>query len=334
MILATKPKPGSARRADQPSERKRLALRGRVHHFDLRRLSYLQSAAVAGSIRAGAEILNTSPSALSRMIAKMENELQMPLIERHGRGVKLTDVGAVLVTYFEEQRARLEVVLGTMIDMAGLKRGAVTIALGEGFATDIMGSPLTSFSQRHPDIRINLQFGTTDQIVRQVIQDEAHVGLAYSPPNDPKLHTHVAKRHPMCAVLRPDHPFALEKRMLTIADLRNCRLGEFPGNYGLQQILLAAEELHHIRIEPVFTANSSQSLCAFAEQWNGVIVVPRFVAQTRIDAGALVALEIDDPFLQAAESHLVTRRGRRLPIAATHLLQHLRAKLPVLRTWE
>jgi len=70
-----------------------------VKLLDDRRIRYLYEAVQAGSIRAGADRLNMNPSVVSRQIAQLEAELVITLLERHGRGVKPTEAGAVLVDY-------------------------------------------------------------------------------------------------------------------------------------------------------------------------------------------------------------------------------------------
>src|SRR5437773_741046 len=59
--------------------------------LDDRRVRYLYESAVTGSVRAAADKIELNPSVVSRQIAKLEDELAIPLLERHGRGVKPTE---------------------------------------------------------------------------------------------------------------------------------------------------------------------------------------------------------------------------------------------------
>lgn len=310
--------------------RRRSTLVKRMSHFDFRNLAYLEAAATTGSVRGGAEVLNTSPSALSRQIAKMEAELNVPLLERHGRGVRPTEAGLLFLHYFQDQRRQIEAVVEGVWQILGLQRGAITIALGRGFGDPAM-DVLKYFSQAHPSVQLNLSFGSTDEIVQKVVEGDAHIGLAYNPPNEPKLHSHAAKPHPLCAITKPDHPITRLGRRVRISDLVDYDLGLLPGKFGIRQTLLHAEDDEHVMLAPKLVTNSNHALERFALEWDGVIVSPAFGLRDRIASGDLVATEFEESYLQAGEAQLLTRRGRKLPPAASSLLQSLKASFDVVK---
>ena len=302
----------------------------RMSHFDFRNLAYLEAAVTTGSVRGGAEVLNTSPSALSRQIAKMEAELNVPLLERHGRGVRPTEAGTLFLNYFQDQRRQIETVVEGVWQILGLQRGAITVALGRGFGDSVM-DVLHQFSKSHPSVQLNLSFGSTDEIVQKVVEGDVHIGLAYNPPKEPKLHSHAAKQHPMCAITIPNHPLTTLGRNVRIADLVDYDLGLLPGKFGIRQTLLHAEDDERVMLAPKLIANSDYILERFALEWDGVIVSPAFALAKQVRSGRLVAIEFEEAYLRHAEAQLLTRRGRKLPPAASALLQIFKASLEVIR---
>ena len=66
--------------------------------LDLRRLRLLHELHERGTIAAVADALQFTPSAVSQQLAVLEREAGVPLLERAGRGVRLTDAALVLVT--------------------------------------------------------------------------------------------------------------------------------------------------------------------------------------------------------------------------------------------
>jgi len=312
------------------ADKHRAALVARLSSLDQRRLLYLHEAAAAGSIRAAADRLNTSASVLSRHIAKMESDLGTALMERHGRGVRLTEAGSLVVEHYLEARERLEALVSQLEDIGGMRRGTVAVAAGEGFVDELMGCGLRTFAERHADIVVDVQTGGTDELVRLVLDDVVHVGLLYNMPTEPRLQSHASARHPMCVVTNPGHPLASLGRRLTIRDLEGHDLGLMPGKFGVRQALLSAEHGGNVRLRPKLTADSSSVLTRFARDWGGVILSPSFAVSRDLRERYLVALETEDTFLEAAEAHLVTRRGRRLPVAAAPLVRHLASALPLL----
>ncbi len=76
--------------------------------LNVHRMTLLREVASRGSIAAAAEALFITPSAVSQQLAVLEREAGVELLERVGRGVRLTHAGAKLVAYTEQVLAVLE----------------------------------------------------------------------------------------------------------------------------------------------------------------------------------------------------------------------------------
>src|SRR5690606_41787987 len=76
--------------------------------LDLNRLKALHAVHVYGSVGAAAEALMVTPSAVSQQIAKLERETGARLVERNGRGVRLTDAAGLLAEHAERILALVE----------------------------------------------------------------------------------------------------------------------------------------------------------------------------------------------------------------------------------
>lgn len=68
--------------------------------FHEKPMSYLYEVGIQGGIRRAADILGINPSVISRQIAQLERDLQLPLLERRGRNVVLTEAGRLLAEDF------------------------------------------------------------------------------------------------------------------------------------------------------------------------------------------------------------------------------------------
>src|SRR5436190_16693880 len=94
--------------------------------LDLRRVRLLRELAARGTIAAVADALQFTPSAVSQQLALLERDAGVPLLERAGRGVRLTDAALVLVAHAEElleRSARAEADLAAASgEVAGLAR--------------------------------------------------------------------------------------------------------------------------------------------------------------------------------------------------------------------
>ncbi|GAB3629414.1 LysR family transcriptional regulator [Pandoraea terrae] len=287
------------------------------------RLRYLFEAVQCGTIRAAADRLDIAPSAVSRQIALLEAELALPLIERHKRGVYLTQAGRLLIEYYREQRAHQQDLLAKLQEVRGLRRGHIRLALGEGFVSDLMGAPLQSFCQRYPDIALTLDLAGTNEVVRQVAEDDADIGLVYHPPAEPKIVSRAQVQQPLHVIVAPGSPLLTRPAPLTFAALEGVPLALMHGAYGTRQLMEMAEFSEKLRLAPTVTTNSISVLKHFVRAGLGATFLPAFAISQEIEAKQLFAIPIDHPLLASAEAHLITRVGRRLSGAANRLLTHL-----------
>lgn len=291
--------------------------------IDDRRVRYLYEAVLAGSVRAAADKMDMNPSVVSRQIAQLESELAMPLIERHGRGVKPTEAGDMLMDYFRQHRAHQSDLTSKLGELRGLARGHIDLVLGEGFVSDLMAEPLQRFWSAHPGLTIRMNLAGTNDVLRHVGEDLAHIGLVYNPPVTPAIRSRAAVRQPMCAIVPPGHPLTQLARQPLLKHVAAYPLAAMHGSYGTRQIVALAEQMDRLRLTPKLTTDSITVVKRFVIGGLGIGLLPAFSVSQEIDAGDLVALEIDHPLLAAAEAHIVTRLGRQLPMAANQLLLQL-----------
>ena len=97
--------------------------------IDLRRLRVLREVHVRGTLHAAARALGYTPSAISQQLAALEREAGAPLLERVGRGVRLTEAGAVLVRHADGLLDAMEAAQAEVAAVAaGRLAGTVRVA--------------------------------------------------------------------------------------------------------------------------------------------------------------------------------------------------------------
>jgi DNA-binding transcriptional LysR family regulator len=121
--------------------------------LNVERLRALHAVAAQGSVLAAADTLHVTTSAVSQQLAKLEREVGRPLLEKQGRGVRLTDAGRRLVAHAEQvlsMLVRAEAELEATRDVIG---GRLSIA---AFATSMRGlapQALVALRARHPQLQ-------------------------------------------------------------------------------------------------------------------------------------------------------------------------------------
>lgn len=289
--------------------------------FQDSRARYLFEAVSCGSVRAAAEKLGIVPSAVSRQISLLEEELQLTLLERHRTGVVPTEAGQLILNYHRQQTAHQHDMLAKVDALRGLHSGAVSMVSGEGFAQELIEGPIRQFRQQHPGVSVSLEIYGTTEIMRRVREDAAEIGLVYYPPADPHITARGAARQPMHAIVHPQHPLA-DAPQTTLQALQQWPIALLQGVYGIRQLVEYAEQADKIRLSPALTSNLISVLIRFVATGQGVTLLPPCAITTELAQGLVRAVPVDNSAFQDAEMQLITRTGRTLSPAANRFLQY------------
>ena len=124
--------------------------------LNVNRLRMLREVASRGTIAAAAAALFMTPSAVSQQMAVLERESGALLLERHGRGVRLTDVGQTLVANTERILADLE---RAEADLAASSTGVVGRVRVSAFPTGaraLLVPALADLQRHHPNLHVSM----------------------------------------------------------------------------------------------------------------------------------------------------------------------------------
>ncbi len=146
------------------------------------RLRAFVAVADAGSVRAAAQRLVVTESAVSAAVAALTREVGVPLLERAGRGLRLTPSGHTYASYartilglYEESLAAAR---GDVDPEHSLLRVAAVTTAGE----HVLPAVLASFRQRHPGIDLGLDVGTSEHVWALLTSHAADLVIAGRPP--------------------------------------------------------------------------------------------------------------------------------------------------------
>lgn len=295
--------------------------------LDTRRVRYFMQVLESGSVRGAADVLDMDPSAVSRAIGILEKECGVPLLERHGRGVVPTDAGQMLAGYVRRQNNQKQHLLAQMDGIRKIERGHIDIVAGEGYVDWLMRHSLRDFMATHPNITIELDVASTDEIVRRIVEERAHIGMLFQPPKDERLTSHQSHAQPIQAMVLASHPLARLGRPLKLADLLPYPGATLHRNFGVRQHIEAAELSEGVRLPALLTTTSFSALGHFVSAGLGYTLGTRISLTPNADNTTLVELPMKNPLLSQGRSHIISRHGRMLSPAAAALLRQIVADM-------
>ena len=124
--------------------------------LDLHRLRLLHELHARGTIAAVADALRFTPSAVSQQLAVLEREAGLPLLERAGRGVRLTDAALVLVDHAGALLERAELAQAELAAAAGTVAGRGRIASFQSVAFNLAVPAMQALGREAPGLRCEL----------------------------------------------------------------------------------------------------------------------------------------------------------------------------------
>ena len=204
--------------------------------FNASRARYLYEAVSTGGVRNAAEKLGIVPSAVSRQISLLEDELGMVLLERHRNGVVPTQAGTLVLDYYRQHQSHQHDMLAKLESLRGLYSGTISIVSGEGFAQELIDGPIRQFRAQHPGVSVSLEVYGTNDIMRRVREDQAEIGLVYYAQADPLIRIRSKVRQPMHAIVAAQHPLA-QSTHTTLQALTQWPVALLQGVYGIRQLV-------------------------------------------------------------------------------------------------
>lgn len=265
------------------------------------------------SFSMAADQLFLTQPAISKRVAKLEEELGIKLFDRIGRQVMLTEAGNIL----------LPRVQNLLNDLADLKRlasnldGTVTGILVMGTSHHIglhrLPAPLKAFTSRYPEVQLDIRFMDSEAACRAVETGELEIAVVTLPTRGTgKLHLRKIWNDPLVFVVAADHPLS------GATDLSLKELTAYPAvlpgkTTYTRSILDAAITEHNLDITINMSTNYLETLKMLVSTNQGWSLLP----ETMLD-DKLVALQL--PIQIKRELGVVVHASRTLSNAASALV--------------
>jgi DNA-binding transcriptional LysR family regulator len=181
--------------------------------LDLRRLRLLCELNERGTIAAVADALQFTPSAVSQQLAMLERETGVGLLERAGRGVRLTDPARVLVTHADALLQRAALAEADLAAAAGVVTGRGRIAGFQSVALRLALPAMEALARDAPRLRCELVEAEPEQALPALQLGDVDLVLGDEWPHQPwrlpvTLQRHELLRDAVHLVLPAKHPVA------------------------------------------------------------------------------------------------------------------------------
>jgi DNA-binding transcriptional LysR family regulator len=244
-----------------------------------------------GSVTSASDELVVTQPSISAAVAALSRELGTTLLEREGRGVRPTPAGLAFAPFAADVIGLLEKGRRAAHESASsaervLRIGAVTTA-AESFVPALMHA----FAEPRPEIGLTLSVGTRGEVLDMVLQHEADVAFAGTPPRDERIEAYGFLPNELVLITAPGDPLAGASNV-TPADLsaRSWLLREpGSGTRTVNESFIAGAGLE-VR---TLTVGSNGAIKQAARAGLGISFVSRDAVAAELDAKLLDSIAVE-----------------------------------------
>ena len=191
-----------------------------THRLRLRNLQTLLSLAQTGNMSQTAEALNTTQPGLSKWLRELEEDIGLPLFERHARGLRPTSYGQALIDHARRIEAHLDTARDDMLLLREGGSGQVTIGFAGASSVDTVPMAVLKIVERLPTAHIQLMENKITGLMEALSAGEVDVVVGPSEMNvpGPNVVSELLYAEPIHLVARTRHPI-FEQEHITWDDV-------------------------------------------------------------------------------------------------------------------
>lgn len=293
-------------------------------------LRYFREAALLGSVRRAAEHLAVAPSAVSRQIAKLEEELGTALVDRRSRSMALTEAGTLVLAHAEHAMQETGDLRAALHDLTGLRSGRVRIASIEGMVTYFLARYLANFEKRYPGIAIQVSSVGSRAVVDALRSHAVDMALAFHVPMRSPFREHARLEQPVCAIVAPSHPLA-QRNSVSFRDLSGERIALPDRSFQIRVLVERIAARMKVDLKLAIETNTLEMAKAVVRNSQLITFLPRYAALREVSSDELSAIPLRERVFATTSVSLLTSRTHQLSAAAHTLLETLQEAMATSR---
>jgi DNA-binding transcriptional LysR family regulator len=143
------------------------------------RVLLLAKVAHHGTMTKAADALGYSVSAISQQLRKLEIEAGQPLLQRHSRGVFLTDAGQAVVDHAEQIQGQLRSLQHSLDDIAGVRTGSLHMGTFPTVGSSLLPAAISRFRSEHPNIELSVSSFRNQALIDRLTSREISMSLLW-----------------------------------------------------------------------------------------------------------------------------------------------------------
>jgi DNA-binding transcriptional LysR family regulator len=261
-----------------------------IQHVSLRQLKVFEAAAAHRSFSKAAEALHLTQPGVSMHIKELETHAGLPLFERIGKKLYITEAGQELLARAREISRGLKDAEDALDSLKGLRRGRINLAV-VSTAKYFVPQLLARFRADYPQLEIRLAVNNRNSVIEQLVANEVDLAIMGRSPQALDTIAESFAQNPHVIIAAPEHPLASRRRISVETVAKETFIVREPGSgtrLAMQQFFEERGVMCQVGMEMASNETIKQAVMAGM----GVSFISRHTIELELQTQKLVILDV------------------------------------------
>ena len=284
--------------------------------MEIRDLRNFVKVVQAGSFTRAAEQSFVSQPSLSKSIKRLEEELDVELLERTTRFIRLTDEGKVVFEQSKKAISAMDEIQLHLNDLRHVHSGTIKIGIPPLIGTLFFPTLARAFHQKYPNVLLELHERGAKLIGQLVDEGTVNIGFVVLPTNDKLFEVRSFIEDEFVLFIHKDHPLA-QKEIVSIKELKN------------ESFIIFSEEftLHDVVIQACNKAGFIANIAYKSSQWDliielvasqlGITLLPKSIFEKQNNKDIKIVPIVEELYWKLG---IITKKDGYLPFSVMEFL--------------
>ena len=284
-----------------------------MQYVSLRQLRVFESAAHNRSFSKAAEHLHLTQPGVSMHIKELEKNAGLPLFERVGKKLYVTEAGEELLVRAREILRSIKAADEALDGLKGLRRGRINLAV-VSTAKYFVPQLLASFRKEYPELEIRLAVNNRTSVIEQLVANEVDLAIMGRSPQSLDMIAEAFAQNPHVVIASPDHPLASRARIPVATLAKETFIVREPGS-GTRLAMQQFFEQAHVEFEVGMEMASNETIKQAVMAGMGISFISIHTIGLELQTRRLAVLDVRGlPMIR--QWHVAHLAGKRLsPVA-------------------
>ena len=279
-------------------------------NITIRQLKVFREVARQQSFTRASKVLFLTQPAVSMQIKQLEEVVGMPLFEKQGRQISLTDAGEEIKILSESLLQQIEESQQNIEQLASGQQGKLRLAVATTVAS-VATRLMARFNEQYPALSLHFTVTNREGLIQLLETNETDIVIMGKPPVDLQLETRELMVNPLVVIAPPNHPLCQSQKTVSLNRLFQYDFILREANSGTRRAIerfLAAEGR---RLKSNMEMNSNTAIIQSVAEGLGLGIVSIHTVKNELEQGKLKLINATG-FPLHRSWYLVQRKGRRL----------------------